>query len=293
MKDRSLNFAREAFLAPFNLAFLAVALLAAVVLGSLGSVAMNATLLFAAAAELFYLGYMPKNERFQRVIRSRAAAEKAKGPSQKEVFNTLSRQNQQRYGRLRQLEVEIKANYDRLSTASQALTENHMRKVDGLLTSYLNLLALRERYDVSMQASSQSEITTAIAALQLDMADDPPRVAAIKERRLRILENRLDRIKKGRENIEIIEAQLATIEDVTKYVHEQSLTLRNPEEVTYQLDLLLSEVEQTESTIQSIEDVLSGNLLGGIDLNDYADPIRTDDVLDPLPSTPLPPTRTT
>lgn len=292
MKDRSLNFAREAFLTPFNLAFLALALLAAVVIGGFTATGMNAALLFTAAAELLYLGYMPKNERFQRVVRSRAAAARAKGPSQKEVFNTLSRQSQQRYGRLRQLEVEIKANYDRLSSASQALTENHMSKVDGLLTSYLNLLALRERYDVSMQASSQSEITTAIAALRQDMADDPPRVAAIKERRLRILENRLDRLKKGRENIEIIEAQLATIEDVTKYVHEQSLTLRNPEEVTYQLDLLLSEVEQTESSIQSIEDVLSGNLLGGLDLNEYADPARTDDVRDELPGQQLPPTRT-
>ena len=291
MKDSSLNFAREAFLAPVNLAFLAVALLTVFVLGSMGEVAMNATLLFAAAAELFYLGLMPKNERFKRVVRSRAAAEKAKGPSQREVFNTLGRQSQQRYTRLRELEKAIKDNYDRLSTASQALTENHTHKVDGLLTSYLNLLALRERYDVSMQASSQSEISGAIDALRLDMADDPPRVAAIKERRLRILENRLDRIKKGRENIEIIEAQLATIEDVTKYVHEQSLTLRNPEEVTYQLDLLLSEVEQTESTIQQIEDVLSG-AMGGLDLNDYVEPTRTDDLRDTLPPTPLPPTRT-
>ena len=89
------------------------------------------------------------------------------------------------------------------------------------------------------------------------MADDAPRVRAIKERRRRILEQRLARIKKVRENLEIIEAQLDTIDDVIRYIHEQSLTLRNPEEITFQLDTLLSEVEETEAAVAEIEDVFA------------------------------------
>ena len=294
MKDGTINFAREAFLTPFNLAFLLVALLTAFV-ASGSTFALNTVLLFASAAELLYLGTMPKNARFQRVIRSRKAAEQAKGPSQREVFNTLSRQNQRRYGQLRGLEKEVQANYNRLSSASQGLTQAHMAKLDGLLQSYLNLLASSERYEEAMQQSTQSEVSAAIAALRQDMADDPPRVRAVKERRLKILENRLERLKKGRENVEIIEAQLATIEDVTKYVHEQSLTLRNPEEVTYQLDLLLSEVEQTEATIQQIEDVLTG-AMPSLDLNDYTDDrTATGDAApetEPPVRTPTPGTRT-
>ena len=53
----------------------------------------------------------------------------------------------------------------------------------------------------------------------------------------------------------MIEAQVATIEDVVKYIHEQSLTLNNPEEITYQLDVLLSEVEETEASVSQIESV--------------------------------------
>ena len=106
-----------------------------------------------------------------------------------------------------------------------------------------------------------------IGELREDMIDDSPRVKAIKARRLKILEQRLIRFKKSHENLEIIEAQLETIEDVIKYIHEQSLTLRNPEEITYQLDLLLSEVEETESSIGEIEDVFASaaDLLSGID----------------------------
>lgn len=256
--DKDINYAREAFLLPQNLIFLVTALVAAVALGGVGFLS-TVVLLLAASAELFFLGYAPRNDRFQRLVRAQKAAEVNRAESQREVFNQLSRQSQRRYARLRQIEKEIQANYGRLQSTSQGLVQNHLRKLDSLLASYLTLLLARERYDEAMQASSRSEITAAIAALKVDMADDPPRVYAIKERRLRILENRLERLGKGAENIEIIEAQLATIEDVTKYVHEQSLTLRNPEDVTMQLDTLLSEVEQTEATVQQVEDMLAGN----------------------------------
>ena len=278
--DKDIHYAREAFLLPFNLAFLATALVLAVVLGGVGF-APSVILLLAAAAELMFLGYAPRNERFQRLVRSQKAAEQNRAETQREVFNQLGRQSQRRYARLRQIEKDIQANYGRLQSTSQGLVKNHLRKLDSLLTSYLNLLLTRERYDEAMQASSRAEITAAIAALKADMSDDPPRVYAIKERRLRILENRLDRLGKGAENVEIIEAQLATIEDVTKYVHEQSLTLRNPEDVTLQLDTLLHEVEHTEATVQQVEDMLAGNFpLLDLDAlgdgpDDLRDPART------------------
>lgn len=283
--DKDIHYAREAFLLPQNLAFLATALVLAVVLGGVGFVP-SVILLLAAAAELFYLGYAPRNERFMRLVRSQKAAEASKAETQREVFNQIGRQSQRRYARLRQIEKEIQANYRRLQTTSQGLVDNHLRKLDSLLASYLNLLLARERYEEAMQASSRSEITAAIAALKADMADDPPRVYAIKERRLKILENRLDRLGKGAENVEIIEAQLATIEDVTKYVHEQSLTLRNPEDVTMQLDTLLHEVETTEATVQQIEDMLSGTypMLDLDALGDAPDPVRTTEA-DPVRTT--------
>jgi hypothetical protein len=61
----------------------------------------------------------------------------------------------------------------------------------------------------------------------------------------------------SRKHAKIIEAQLDTIDDVIQYIHEQSLTLRNPEEITFQLDTLLSEVEETESTVAQIEDIFT------------------------------------
>ncbi len=268
MNEANINYTKEAFLHPWNLVFLIAAM--AVAFGAsmvFPEFMFNTILLFTAALELIFLGTMPKQERFRRAVKARQAAVHAKPPTQKELYRLLNRPNQRRYARLRDLEKKIESNYRKLSYASQGLLESHISKIDGLLDSYLTLLNQKERYKQYGQRTEEKEVVRSIGELREEMAHDPPRVRAIKARRLKILEQRLERFKKSHENLEIIEAQLETIEDVIKYIHEQSLTLRNPEEITYQLDLLLSEVEETESSIGEIEDVFASaaDLLSGID----------------------------
>ncbi|MFN3596841.1 MAG: hypothetical protein ACK41D_06185 [Rubricoccaceae bacterium] len=247
------NYHREAFLAPVNLIFLITALVVALLAGG---AAANALLLFAAAAELLYLGTVPRNERFRRLVRARRHAERNKPLSDAEIFRTLSLEDQRRYVRFRNKEKEIKDNYRRLPYASQGLLDAHLAKLDGLLDSYLNLLQLKERHRQFAERGGEAEIARDIATLRAEIADDPPRVAAVKQRRLSVLEKRLDRHKKAKENLAIIDAQLETIEDVTRYVLEQSLTMQDPEEVAYQLDTLLAEVSETESSVQELSLVL-------------------------------------
>ncbi len=270
-----INYTREAFLHPWNLTFLIVSMLVAFGVSLTGATwPFDVALLVTSGLELAYLGTMPRNDRFRRAIRSRRAAEHAKPPSQKELFQTLAAQDRRRYARLRKLEKEIRANYRKLSYASQGMLDSHLKKIDGLLESYMKLLYQKERYEFSAQSGVESEVLRAIDLLREDMEDDTPRVRAIKARRLRILEQRLERSKKGQENLEIIEAQLETIEDVVKYIHEQSLTLRNPEEISFQLDTLLTEVEETQASVEELEEVFANpvDLLNEMDT--FEDPTQ-------------------
>jgi hypothetical protein len=252
MPDEPLNFTKEAFMAPANLAFLLVALLVATVV--LSGAATSIALIFAAAAELLYLGTVPRNERFRRVIRSRAAETRSKAPTDRETFRTLEKDGQKRYVRFRNMEKAIKDNYAKLPYASQGLLDAHLKKLDGLLDAHLNLLTLKERYLRFAQRTGEADILDAIASLRKEMEADPPRVRAIKGRRLTILEKRLDRFKMASENLAIVDAQIATIEDVTRYVYEQSLTMQNPEEVGFQLDTLMNEVEETQASMDALDD---------------------------------------
>ncbi|MDE2995149.1 MAG: hypothetical protein OXT73_00195 [Bacteroidota bacterium] len=86
----------------------------------------------------------------------------------------------------------------------------------------------------------------------------------------------MERSKKGQENLEIIEAQLETIEDVIKYIHEQSLTLRNPEEISFQLDTLLTEVEETQASVEELEEVFANPVDLLSEMDTFEDPTQTD-----------------
>ena len=254
-----INYTKEAFLNGWNLAFVAVALFISLIVGmDIGEPgAFIAALLVTMAPEALYLGVVPRMDRFQRAVRSRKLAGQRRDPSQKEIYRQLSRQSQRRYARLRQLEDAIEANYDKLSGASQGLLQTHLRKIDGLLEAHLNLLHRRERYRDKSEAATESEVRRSIEAVRERLEEASPRVRKVKERRLRILKQRLHRFREGHENNEVIEAQLQTIEDVVRYIHEQSWTLHDPEEITHQLDTLLDEVEETQQSVQEVEEVFT------------------------------------
>lgn len=261
MKKEAINFTRETFLHPWNLSFLTVGAGVALGLGfietasGLGNTLFLSVLTITLGIELLILGYMPRRKRFRNIIRAKYAAIAARPPSQREMYRQLNRANQRRYIQLRDLEKELQANYQRYSFASQGILESHTAKIEGLMNSCLKLMFQQERYAAFGQRQHEQELTTAIAAVRLDLKDDSEPIRNIKLRRLKVLEQRKERFKQTQEQLEMIEAQVATIEDVVKYIHEQSLTLNNPEEITYQLDLLLSEVEETEASVSQIESV--------------------------------------
>lgn len=269
MSDANINYTKEVFLHPWNLTFLTVALVTAVGVAGVLGIEFWLPLLFAFAGELLILGTVPHHRRVRRLIRARKRAERRKPPSQKEIFGELSSRGQRRYARLRKLCDAIEENYQGLSYASQGLLEGHLRKLDDLLDSYLNLLYQRERYRDFMDSSTELEIKKSIESIEKEMDNYSERVQEVKERRLRVLKQRLARFEKAHENIEIIGAQLGTIEDTVKYIHEQSWTLQNPEEISVQLDTLIDEVEETQESVQEIEDVFhsSSDLLDDIDVS--------------------------
>ncbi|PSQ87458.1 MAG: hypothetical protein BRD42_01990 [Bacteroidetes bacterium QS_3_64_15] len=258
--DEDINYTKEALFNTWNLVFLIAVAAAAAALGVIEFLPTwlpQLILLVGGGAELTYLGVMPRTERFQRYVRAEKRAERHQAPSQREIFSQLRNQSQRRYAKLRKLKDQIQTNYQKLSYASQGILSSHVDKIDGLLDSYLDLLHQRERYRDFMDSATENRILESIESLKKDMADDPDRVQAVKQRRLKVLERRLARFRKAHENLEIIGAQLSTIEDVVRYIHEQSWTLQNPEEVTTQLDTLLQEVEETQSSIREIEDVFA------------------------------------
>ena len=259
-----INYTREAFLSKWNLYGLAAALVLSVLAGAGDGDAFLLLFLFTCAAELLYLGIVPQTERYRNAVRARRTAERHKPPSPRQIYRQLTRSNQRRYVHLRNVEESIRANYSKLSYASQGLLKSHLKKIGGLLDSYLHLLYQKECYRDHSDSAAESEVRRSIATLRENMEEDSSRVRSINKRRLRILEQRLESFNKSHENYKVIEAQLDTISDVIKYIHEQSWTLKNPEEITLQLDTLLDEVEETQASVAEVEEVFNPSFEEGL-----------------------------
>ncbi|MGZ7057564.1 MAG: hypothetical protein ACXVK3_18740, partial [Candidatus Angelobacter sp.] len=97
-----------------------------------------------------------------------------------------------------------------------------------------------------------------IAALQQHLNSDPPRVQDINKKRVEILSKRLEKYKKINENRQVVDAQCSAVEDVLQLVRDQSVTMRDPQQVSDQLANLVHDVEQTEQTVQQVESIFSG-----------------------------------
>jgi len=78
----------------------------------------------------------------------------------------------------------------------------------------------------------------------------------VQEKRADILRRRLERFAQAEESRAVVSHQLASIEDLVKLTHEQSISIRDPAAVGGMLDALAAEVSATERTVRELEQFL-------------------------------------
>ncbi|MDF1564781.1 MAG: hypothetical protein P1V51_17195 [Deltaproteobacteria bacterium] len=247
------RYVSRALVHPANIGAVAAVVGAVTVLGS--------PLLLAAgiALELAYLAIVPRLGVFRAAVDGQRQQKRREDREQaeQEVYEGLSANQQQTYDALKALREGIQKNYKRFGRGMPAMASQSMVQIDVLLSSFLRLLDQLNAYRRHLGATGQVSLERELEELKRDLeTEENPRLREIKERRVRIMGQRLERYARGEENREVISHQLAAIEDLLRLVHEQSLTLRDPADVSHHLDSLVAEVEETENTVREMEDFL-------------------------------------
>jgi hypothetical protein len=261
------DFVKEALKWQYNWIALSGAALFALVSGT------GMPLVLAAGLELIYLSLVPRSSRFRRLVRSWKYAEQKR---QREVklsamFNEMPPELRTRYVALDTMCGAIRSNYSRLSSTSQMFLEQTAQRLLGLLEAYLRLLYAYFQHSEYLQTTDPDTIRHEAAQLERALNSDPPQVQEINRRRVEILSKRLERYDKVRENQKVVQAQCLAIEDILKLIRDQSATMRDPQQVSDQLESLVHDVEQTEETVRQVEAVF-----------EMAGP-ETDQTLAPMP----------
>lgn len=249
MSSRAPNFLRAAFLLPANL----VGLLTAGVSSALTENPLPA--LVALGVEGVYLGVVSSSRRFQRAVRARHPDEAEEGRAQvAALLAELAPSQREHYQQLVALRERILDNYRKLP-GGRVLAASSEARLDALLTQFLRLLGALNQYRTFLNAADRAQVERELTGLtaELGAADAGGRAAEVKRKRVDILQRRLARFDQAQDSREVVSHQLASIEDLLRLTHEQSIAIRDPEAVNRQLDALAAEAQATDETVREME----------------------------------------
>jgi len=245
---REPNYVRAAFHNQYN--WIMLAAVAGFSLLSLNPL----PLVIGAGAELMYLSVVSQNQRFQRLVRAKLGARRREVTDEQlhEALGLLTPDRRDRFNSIERMCAAIRENYRQLSAGSQMITNQMQDRLDGLRMAFLRLLIAGQQHGEYLKNFDAAAIDKALG--QLNNADaGSDKVAAINQKRIEILHMRLEKLKRIRENRQLIEAQSAAIEDVLGLIRDQSITMHDPQSVSDQLGELVQDVEHTESSVREVE----------------------------------------
>lgn len=252
-EEQSINFTREAFLHPVNLGVLLIATISAFAVNDMGMLP-NLILAMAFSTELIYLGIVPRLPRFRKNVKLKKLHERDPADEEKSTFQELDHKSKKRFLTLKRLTKLIKENFDRLPYSSQGLLENIRSKIQDLASNYLTLLDLHKRYQLYMNTSVEESLKREVQKEEQEIENmESDRLKRTIARRVEILKKRLKKFEIAKEKYLICETHLETIEDAIQYIYEQSMTMSNPDEIGFQLDSLLEEVEETSQLLDDMD----------------------------------------
>jgi hypothetical protein len=271
-----INYTKEAFSLPINVAFLVIIAIASAVLllnnlasdfiGFLPTFELNELLilpLIASAIEMFYLAYMPQNKQFVKAVNAK--------------YFGLQAQLQQKIKNIKYLQMlspYSQEKYNFIALKKNSITENLLRKQnDFLLNSnflsklemlegyYLERLLAIEQYEKFAQSSLNNDFYNEIVRIQNLMQNATPKVRAEYQKRIDVLQRRVKHSETLQDNYQIAKIQAATLEDTLDLLLEQSMSVSNPKLFDQRIDEVLNEAEEQQETIRELESIYEDSYL--------------------------------
>jgi hypothetical protein len=210
----------------------------------------------ALGVEGLYLVGASTSKRFQRAVRAGLPdAQDAEAARQQveALLAELSASQREHYQQLVGLKEKILANYAKLP-GGRVLVASSEQRLDTLLTSFLRLISTLNQHRAYLNSTERGALEKDVRLLEQELAaESNPRIKDVKEKRLEILKRRLARFEQAGESREVVSHQLASIEDLLRLTHEQSIAIRDPESVTRQLDALSAEASATDESVRDME----------------------------------------
>ena len=206
--------------------------------------------LVALGAEAVYLLLVAGSARVRRALGGRSGTDSEEVETR---LGELAESQRGHYFVLRDLKDSILANYRKLPGGG-VLAASSEPRLDALLTAFLRLLSTLNDHRRYLGIADRDALQREVARLEVELGKEQnPRLREVEEKRADILRQRLKRFAQAEESRAVVSHQLASIEDLLRLAHEQSIAIRDPASVNSMLEVLAAEVASTEETVREME----------------------------------------
>lgn len=252
------NYLKAAFFNVYNLSLLGGAAIASVLTAD--------PLIFVAAAagEALWLTFGPEIKRFQRAVR--AADQEGRDREDRErveaLMKELPERDWQRAKALDELRHEIQRDMQNNPSFQAILLQSELDKLSQLQISFVKLATGCQRAETYLGQVDTRELERQMQAqnrLAENATDES--VKELAQKNATVLEKRLATIKDIQAFLARARGQMTLIENTVRLLRDQALTMTSPDQLTEQLNDLLTGVDAVAQSSKDAEAMITGRFM--------------------------------
>jgi hypothetical protein len=179
-----------------------------------------------------------------------------------------------RYAGLEELCRHIEANYQSLSGISQAYLSEQRGKLDNILDGCLNRMLALQRYERMPNVRNPADIKLEIAALEeeLQLPELNERARAALQKNWELKQKLLTSYSEIGGTMKALATELDSMASLLEVLHQNSISLRDPQAISEELDTLVRQSEDSERVVREMEALLRSDVAAwSADLGPHVD----------------------
>lgn len=192
--------------------------------------------------------------------RRREAARAQSAERRKAVIASFDAASAKRYVGLSQLCRNIEANYQGLSGISQAYLSEQRGKLDNILEGIVHRMVALQRYQ-KLPRREPDEVRYEIASLEKELKDTGlnDRAKTALQKNLELKRKLLTSYGEIAGNMKALETELDSMASLLEVLHQNSISLRDPQAIAEELDTIVRQSEDSERAVREMEAMLQGD----------------------------------
>jgi hypothetical protein len=209
--------------------------------------------------ELVLLPILDSGPLRRLVARRRRELARQEADRQRERLTaSFDRAHARRYAALEELCRLIEANYQSLSGISQAYLAEQRRKLDQILDGCLHRMLALQRYEQMPATRSPGEIRREISGLEQELNQPGlnERARAAVQKNLELKERLLASYSEVGGTMKALETELDSMASLLEVLHQNSISLRDPQAISEELDTIVRQSEDSERVVREMEALL-------------------------------------